>query len=95
MSCCGKKRSNAGSISVATAVSAVPVPAGMALRPLQFEYLGGSVLTVTGQGTGLQYRFVGYGARASVDPRDRTSLARVPQLREVIIAMIQYATTPG
>lgn len=90
MSCCGKTRSNAGSIGRATAASAVVVqpysfaaPAGTALRGTEFEYLGGSVFTVTGQGTGLQYRFVGHGARASVDPRDRASLARVPQLREV------------
>ncbi len=86
MPCCGKKRSSASLIGTATMASAVPVPAGTALRPLQFEYLGGSVLTMTGQGTGLQYRFVGYGARASVDPRDRPSLARVPQLREVMRA---------
>ena len=58
-------------------------PAGTtALRGLEFEYLGGSVLTVIGQGTGMQYRFVGHGSRASVDPRDRASLARVLQLRE-------------
>jgi hypothetical protein len=41
------------------------------------------VLTVTGQGTGYQYRFVGFGARVEVDARDRASLAAVPQLREV------------
>jgi hypothetical protein len=38
---------------------------------------------VIGQGTGFQYRFVGYGARLDVDPRDRLSLAAVPSLREV------------
>jgi hypothetical protein len=89
MSCCGKKRSNAGLMARETVASAVvvqPYPfaaaAGTSLRGPKFEYLGGSVLTVTGQGTGMQYRFVGHGARASVDPRDRASLARVPQLRE-------------
>ena len=90
MSCCGNKRSNAGSMGRETAASAVVVhPYAVAapaetttLRGPEFEYLGGSVLTVTGQGTGMQYRFVGHGARASVDPRDRASLARVPQLRE-------------
>jgi hypothetical protein len=91
MSCCGKQRSNASSIATAMNPSPVAVrpdsftaPAGAALRGVEFQYLGGSVLTVTGQGTGLQYRFVGHGARASVDPRDRASLARVPQLREVV-----------
>lgn len=32
----------------------------------------------------LTCRFVGHGARVGVDPRDRASLARVPQLREVV-----------
>jgi hypothetical protein len=41
------------------------------------------VLTVIGQGTGLQYRFVGFGARVFVDARDRASLAAAPHLREV------------
>jgi hypothetical protein len=50
---------------------------------VQFEYRGGGVLTVIGQATGIQYRFVGYGNRATVDSRDRASLAAVPQLREV------------
>jgi hypothetical protein len=48
-----------------------------------FEYRGGRVLTVVGQGTGYQYRFVGFGARVSVDARDRASLAAVPYLRQV------------
>jgi hypothetical protein len=49
----------------------------------RFEYRGGRSLTVIGKGTGYQYRFVGYGARLGVDPRDRASLAAVPGLREV------------
>lgn len=91
MSCCGKKRRNHGSISTAVTPSAVMSqpnsfvpPAGTALRGPVFEYGGGGVLTVIGQETGLQYRFVGHGTRASVDPRDRASLARVPQLREIV-----------
>jgi hypothetical protein len=67
--------------------TAAPRPLGIAAGALTrgpaFEYLGGSVLTVIGQATGLQYRFVGHGARARVDPRDRPSLAAVPQLREL------------
>ena len=90
MSCCGKKRNNAVKMGREPAASAVGVPphavavpaGGTPLQGPEFEYLGGSVLTVIGQGTGMQYRFVGHGARASVDPRDRASLARVPQLRE-------------
>lgn len=49
-----------------------------------FEYIGDRVLTVVGQGTGFTYRFSGRGARYTIDGRDRASLARVPQLREVI-----------
>jgi len=60
------------------------IPAGTAVRGPDFEYRGGSVLTVIGQGTGLRYRFVGHGARVSVDPLDRVSLAAVPSLREVM-----------
>jgi hypothetical protein len=52
-------------------------------RGTQFEYSGGHSITVVGQGTGYRYRFVGFGARLSVDPRDYASLAIVPQLREV------------
>lgn len=90
MSCCGNKRSNAGLMGRETATSvtaarpyAIASSAGtVARRGPEFEYLGGSVLTVIGQGTGMQYRFVGHGSRVSIDPRDRASLARVPQLRE-------------
>jgi len=93
MSCCGTKRNElnarmparpgTGPAGAAPATPAFGAAAGPATRGLEFEYVGGSVLTVVGQGTGLQYRFVGHGARASVDPRDRQSLAAVPQLRAV------------
>lgn len=88
MSCCGKNRS----VATATTRSAVNAPAtrphsasaaGNVSRPTSFEYVGGRGVTVIGQGTGYQYRFVGRGARLSVDPRDRASLAAVPGLREV------------
>ena len=40
-------------------------------------------MTVVGPVTGKSYRFVGYGARVKVDPRDRLSLSSVPNLRPV------------
>ena len=84
MSCCGKKRTALdGAAMKAPAPRAGAIAAGPARRGPDFEYVGGSVLTVVGQGSGLQYRFVGHGARHSVDPRDRASLAAVPALREV------------
>jgi hypothetical protein len=89
MSCCGKKRATHSSAPapMAAPVGASPQALGAlastAARGLTFQYLGGSVLTVIGQGTGFQYRFVGHGSRASVDPRDRASLTAVPYLREV------------
>lgn len=60
-------------------------PASMAAPPasFEFEYLGGTTMTVLGPLSGRHYRFVGHGARLAVDPRDRLSLAAVPGLREV------------
>ena len=86
MSCCGKNRAAAvAAIRAAQSSNArhSDVTAMNTTRGTQFEYRGGNSLTVVGQGTGYQYRFVGYGARLSVDPRDRASVAIVPQLREV------------
>ena len=86
MSCCGTKRTapdRAATSARAAAPHSGPVAGAQVRRGPDFEYVGGSVLTVVGQGSGLQYRFVGHGARHSVDPRDRASLAAVPALREV------------
>ena len=91
MSCCGGMRSSARSAptpkvpaaAVAVAGERLAPPAGAAQRGSEFQYLGGGVLTVVGQGTGLRYRFVGHGARVSVYPSDRATMARVPQLREL------------
>lgn len=89
MSCCGKKRTNIGVSNPATYIQGTQstrffgAAADGAQRGPEFEYTGGAVLTVVGPGSGLQYRFVGHGARVSVDFRDRASFARVPVLREV------------
>ena len=87
MSCCGNKRAAAvaaiRSGSESSATRHASVTAMNTTRGTQFEYNGGHSITVVGQGTGYQYRFVGFGARLSVDPRDYASLAIVPQLREV------------
>ena len=48
-----------------------------------FQNIDGRPLTVWGPVSGKQYRFVGQGTTAAVDPRDRASLARIPHIREV------------
>jgi hypothetical protein len=48
-----------------------------------FEYVGRTAMTAIGRGTGRPYRFGTPGARVVADPRDRTSLAALPQLRLV------------
>lgn len=86
MSCCGKHRTSLSSGASPAARPPTPHALGASAAtaaPVELEYLGGSVLTVIGQGTGVQYRFVGHGARVRVDPRDRASLAAVPHLRDV------------
>ena len=88
MACCGQNR-QALNTSAAHAAnrSTVSHPAKTfthsTLPSAVFEYTGDRMLTVVGLGTGFTYRFSGRGARYTVDGRDRASLARVPQLREV------------
>ena len=89
MSCCGKKRANLpGSVpnlqSANSARRTSSFPAVANESTLSFEYVGGSAMTVVGPITGARYRFIGYGARVNVDPRDRLSLIAVPNLREVV-----------
>jgi len=64
------------------------VPTRSGARPayrysVYFEYVGQTGLTVFGSATNKKYRFEGPGSRVEVDPRDRPSLAKVPNLREV------------
>jgi hypothetical protein len=87
MACCGQSRQALNTSATnrgreaggypTTAFTPSPLPSAV------FEYIGDRGLTVVGQGTGFTYRFSGRGARYTVDGRDRASLARVPQLREV------------
>jgi len=63
---------------MSTAVSA-PAPRFVVC----FEYGGRTSLTAIGGVTGRHYRFSQPGARVIVDPRDRPSLASVPNLRQV------------
>jgi hypothetical protein len=48
-----------------------------------FEYVGVTAITAVGTATGRQYRFPAPGVPVAVDARDRWSLAKVPNLREI------------
>ncbi len=49
----------------------------------RFQYIGKTAMTAIGLISGRQYRFGSPGAILQVDPRDRASLAAVPNLRQV------------
>jgi hypothetical protein len=49
-----------------------------------FEYTGPTSAVIRGEVTGRGYAFVGYGARASVDPRDAPAMLRMPYLQRVM-----------
>jgi len=90
MACCGQNRrtlntSAAHANNRGSSITGQPAKqfTPSLLPPAVFEYIGDRVLTVVGQGTGFTYNFSGRGARYTVDGRDRASLARVPQLRQV------------
>jgi hypothetical protein len=52
-------------------------------RAAVFQYIGKTGLTAIGPVSGRHYRFSHPGAIVEVDPRDRASLALVPNLRQV------------
>lgn len=62
----------------------MPKPAPARVRGATFEYVGATALTVFGPLTGVRYRFDQPGARVSVDWRDATALAAVPNVKQVI-----------
>ena len=83
MPCCGQQKSNLGygnqSVQTRKVTNARP-----AYRySIYFEYVGQTGLTVYGAATNKKYRFDRTGSRIEVDPRDRPSLSKVPNLREV------------
>lgn len=88
MGCCGNQRRH---FSVAApARRGAPDPrAGLIQKGTKrsayayFQYLGATALTVHGPVSGQRYRFDRPGAIVAVDPRDRRSLAAVPNLRQV------------
>lgn len=60
----------------------------VAQQGARFQYIGKTAMTAIGLMSGRQYRFGSPGAILQVDPRDRASLAAVPNLREVHGALL-------
>jgi hypothetical protein len=89
MSCCGKMRTQLGAtFNPAQFQHAGPRPpvgrfGRFPMGTVLFEYIGATAITAVGSTTGRQYRFSTPGAPVAVDARDRWSLAKVPNLREV------------
>lgn len=89
--CCNRPRT-ATSPQARPAVPVSPQPAIPAAVPVRgafapphpvFEYAGPTALTVVSPITRKTYRFEHTGARLQVDPRDRSWLAFVPNLKHV------------
>jgi hypothetical protein len=95
MACCGQRRREIRieGIPRAQAIpTAPPIYASMAAsaeqsvfdqQGLRFQYVGKTALAAIGLVSGRQYRFASPGAILQVDPRDRASLAVVPNLRQL------------
>jgi hypothetical protein len=88
MSCCGNQRKGLQAIPPSRppsspAPSATPIGAPERRFVICFEYVGMTRLMAIGGATGRRYAFDRPGARIIVDPRDRPSLAGVPNLRQV------------
>jgi hypothetical protein len=74
MSCCGKTRELARNVSINQPRPSQP-------QRTVFQYHGLTAMIMIGPVSGKVYRFNGPGASLEVDPRDRMSLAAVPNLR--------------
>lgn len=81
---CGKKRTeysqqtHAGSVNTQKG-TAVQNPPGYA----RFEYTGKTALTITGNITGMRYRFNYPGNTQNIDHRDMPGMIAIPVLKKV------------
>jgi hypothetical protein len=88
MGCCGKRRGELATIGSVQGRKARPQEVVSRDQPRRysvayFQYLGRTGLSAIGPISGKRYRFDCPGAIVAVDPRDRRSLAGVPNLRQV------------
>jgi hypothetical protein len=64
--------------------AAPPTPLAQQQAPsVLFEYVGRTGLTVVSPATGKRYRFDSTGSQVAVDPRDKSMLLQVPNLRPI------------
>lgn len=80
MSCCGKARAAASGPANVSRRPAVP---GTMSKTVRFEYIGETSMIVVGPATGQRYQFTVRGAQVRIDPRDRSYLLGIPNLRQV------------
>lgn len=78
MGCCGNRRQQ---LSMAARGQQQSQPRRYSV--MFFQYVGKTGLTAQGVATSRQYRFHRPGCIVPVDPRDASSLARIPLLRQV------------
>jgi hypothetical protein len=89
MACCGQRRQQMRSPAIPVRQVNNPAkPAGFSQSLAQkqgavFQYVGKKAITAVSPISGRQYRFGYPGAVVQVDPRDRASLAAIPNLRAV------------
>jgi len=89
MACCGQQRQQMRTQAVPVRqASPLAEPAAVSQAPIQgqgvaFQYIGKTAMTAVAPLSGRQYRFGSPGAIVLVDPRDRASLAAIPNLRQI------------
>ncbi len=87
MACCGQRRQQIRQQMSVQRVSSPALPSNSknpsARGSRAFQYVGKTALTAVGSVSGRHYRFSHPMAIVEVDPRDRASLATVPNLRQV------------
>ncbi len=89
MACCGQRRQQMRSPAIPVRQTNNPAkPAGFVRSSVQkqgstFQYVGKKAITAVSPMSGRQYRFGYPGAIVQVDPRDRASLAAIPNLRQI------------
>lgn len=89
MACCGQRRQQMRNPAIPVrqtnnpGKTASPAEVPVRQQSAAFQYIGKTALTAVGPVSGRHYRFSQAGAIVEVDFRDRSSLATVPNLRQI------------